>query len=371
MLFGLDDERQMLRDTVRDYFHEAFPATKLMDFANSDRTYDTSLWQQLSSKMELVGLAIPESHGGSGYSIYETCVVLGEMGRVLCPSPFFATAVLASEALLASDDEEFQSQVIPQLVRGELTGTVAGLGASGWFGSDLAFAAVAGPDGWVLSGLDHAVVDGGTAGVLVVLANTDNGPELFVVQPDSGGVSIAPRDGIDFTRPIARLTLRDTPARMVGSAGSGKAALDRLRLIVPVCQAAEQVGAAERCLELAVEHAKGRVQFGQPIGSFQSVKHQCASVLLAVEAAKWTALYGAWSVANDLPDRHTVAAMTQSSCTEALQLAASTLIQVLGGIGYTWEHPAHMYFRRSTASRELFGSVAAHRESVAAAYLDR
>jgi alkylation response protein AidB-like acyl-CoA dehydrogenase len=342
-----------------------------MDFANADRTYDSALWQQLSSKMELVGLAVPEKLGGSGYSVYETCVVLAEMGRVLCPSPFFASAVLASEALLATDDATFQAEVIPRLVQGDLAGTVAGLGTSGWFSDDLAFRAARGPDGWTLSGADGAVVDVSTAGLLVVFATTDEGPEVFVLEPESDGVEAVARDGIDFTRPIGRLTLQNAPARMVGSVGSGTSALRRLRLVVPVCQAAEQVGAAERCLEMAVEHAKGRVQFGQPIGSFQAVKHQCASVLLAVEAAKWTALYGAWSVANDLPDRHTVAAMTQSSCTEALQLAASTLIQVLGGIGYTWEHPAHMYFRRATASRELFGSVAAHREQVAAAYLDR
>lgn len=371
MLFGLDDERQMLRDTVRDFFSEAFPSAKLLDFANSDRTYDSALWKQLSSKMELAGLAIPESLGGSGYSIYETCVVLAEMGRVLCPSPYFASAVLTAEAVLATGDEDFAAHVIPHIAEGDLTGTVAGIGASGWNGGDLAFSASAESGGWVLSGTDNTVLDAGTAGLLTVFATTDTGPELFVVQRDSPGVSVDVHDGIDFTRPIGRLSLDNASARMVGTTGSGAAALERIRLIVPVCQAAEQVGVAERCLEMAVEHARGRVQFGQPIGSFQSIKHQCASALMAIEAAKWTALYAAWSVATDLPDRHEVAAITQASSSDALQLAASTLIQVLGGIGYTWEHPAHLYFRRATASRELFGSVAARREAVAATYLDR
>ncbi|MCQ4150589.1 acyl-CoA dehydrogenase family protein [Rhodococcus qingshengii] len=361
----------MLRDTVRDYFGEAFPLTRLMDFANSDRTYDRALWDQLSNKMELVGLAVPENLGGSGYSLYETCVVLSEMGRVLCPSPFFASTVLACEALLATDDETFQAEVIPQLVKGDLTGTLAGMNPKGWFGEDLVVRAESGGDGWKLSGVDSTVLDAATADVVLVLARTADGPELFAVQRESTGVHLESLDGIDFTRPIGRLTLDGAPARRIGSPGVGNVVLERIRLVVPVCQAAEQVGAAERCLEIAVEHAKGRKQFGKPIGSFQAVKHHCASVLLAVEAAKWTALYGAWSVANDLPDRVPVAAMTQASCSDALQRASENLIQVLGGIGYTWEHPAHAYFRRAVASREIFGSVAAQRESVAAAYLDR
>jgi alkylation response protein AidB-like acyl-CoA dehydrogenase len=372
MEFGLDAEQRMLASTVREFFDDVLPLSALVaSVSASGGNYDPNLWRQLT-RLDLTGLAVPEGLGGSGFSAFELCIVLTEMGRALYPGPFFATTVLALEALLATEDQGVQAEVVPRLAAGELTGTAAGLGSSTWSLASVEF--TASPDAagsWTVDGVDQAVVDANTADVIVLLARTATDPVVcLLLDPAAGGVQIERRDSVDLTRPLSRLTLAGAAARQIGTPETARAVHERLRRLVPVCQAAEQIGAAERCLEIAVSHAKQRTQFGQQIGSFQAIKHHCSSVLLANEAARWTALYASWAVAEDLAGADTISHIAQAASSAALFKAATNTIQVLGGTGYTWEHPAHLFLRRATASRQLFGSIETHRELVAASYLD-
>jgi alkylation response protein AidB-like acyl-CoA dehydrogenase len=220
-------------------------------------------------------------------------------------------------------------------------------------------------DGWVLSGAKNWVLDGATAGLLVVSAMTAAGPSLFRVAADAPGVTVQPVETVDPTRRIARVDLAGAPATLLGAEGDARAVLDDARDRAVVLLAAEQVGVAERCLETATEYAKTRVQFGRPIGSFQAVKHKLATVLLEVEAATSAMMYGLWVADRRPAELAEVACIAGSTCGEAALLAAGENIQVHGGMGVTWEHSAHLFLRRATVSRQLLGDPQSHLERLA------
>jgi alkylation response protein AidB-like acyl-CoA dehydrogenase len=218
----------------------------------------------------------------------------------------------------------------------------------------------------VCSGHAEHVLEGESADLFVVYASDPDGQlRAFLAGPDdAAGVVRSPRPGLDGARRLSRVEFGDVPVRPLGPA-----ALDRLLAVAAVCLAAEQLGGAERCLELAVEHARARTQFGRPIGSFQAVKHRCADSLMVLEAARWSALYALWAVGEGSPEASALASMAKASSSEAFVRVAASTIQVLGGIGFTWEHPAHRYYRRAVVSRELFGRPDGHRARVAAGLL--
>ncbi|MFC4945783.1 acyl-CoA dehydrogenase family protein [Pseudonocardia sp. GCM10023141] len=363
MLLGLNTDQEQLRSVLRSFLGASDPASE-------PDPRDPVSWQRLARDLDLVGLAVPESLGGSGAGLVEVAVVMGEMGRVLYGGPFLS-AVLALEALCHGTDAAAgpdTAELVRQIVAGEALGTVIGpvLAGASTMRADRSDA------GWVGSGQADHVLDGDVADVFVVLAETPDGPGWFVVDrrvPASVGVEVEDRPSLDPTRPLPTVRLAGVALRPLSPPGGAAALLDRLLAVGAVVLAAEQVGAAERCLEMAVEHATRREQFGRPIGSFQAVKHRCADMLLAVEAAKWAALHAAWSVQELDADAARVAGITKAAASDAFTQAAGGLIQVLGGIGYTWEHPAHRYFRRAVASRELFGAPDVHRARVAAAML--
>jgi alkylation response protein AidB-like acyl-CoA dehydrogenase len=364
---ALSPEQGELRSSVRTFLEQKSPETAVRRLIASDEGFDRDVWRQMGAQLGLMALAIPEEYGGAGFSFAETAIVLEEMGRRLLCAPFFASAVVSAATLLATDDENAKNSYLPGIASGDTIATLALVESSGrWDEAGIAdvTASQAG-GGWTLSGTKWFVLDGQVADLFLVAARADRAVSLFAVEAQAAGVRRTALSTLDLTRRLSRLHLDGVPATLVGAVGDGWQALERVLDIAAVALAAEQVGGAEFVLDMAVEYAKNRVQFGRPIGSFQAVKHACADMLLAVESAKSAAYYAARCVASGDPELPVVAAVAKSFCSEAYFKVASDNIQVHGGIGFTWEHPAHLYFRRAKSSELMLGDPAYWRELLA------
>jgi alkylation response protein AidB-like acyl-CoA dehydrogenase len=288
------------------------------------------------------------------------------MGRSLLCAPFFSTVVLAANTLLHSGDDAAKKEHLPKIASGETIATVAFTEPSGkWDEAGITLEATQTGDGWALTGTKMFVLDGHTAGIIIVGGRTSQGVTLFVVDGDAEGMTRTPLSTMDQTRKQAKLELANTPATLLGTEGDGWNTLSKVLDLTAVGLAAEQVGGAQRVLEMAVEYAKVRVQFGRPIGSFQAIKHKCADMLLEVESAKSAAYYGMWCAAELNDELPSTASLAKAYCSEAYFHAAAENIQIHGGIGFTWEHPAHLYFKRAKSSELLFGDPTYHRELLA------
>jgi alkylation response protein AidB-like acyl-CoA dehydrogenase len=355
--FSFSAEQEALASTVRQFLAAKAPETELRRTIDGELGHDPALWSRMADELGLQGLAIPEQYGGSGFTFLELGIVLQEMGRALLSAPFFSSIALAATALLECHDDAARKEWLPRIAAGELLATLT-------LDRGLDVRATHDPDGWTLDGAAEFVLDGLPAELVLVPVMTEQGPSLFAVTGSSPGLQRRPTEVFDVTRRLARLTFTATPARIVGAAGEAGPGLDRTRDLAAIALAAESVGVAERALEMATEYAKLRVQFGQPIGSFQAIKHKLANVLLEVEAARSAAWYALWSATAQPDEIAVVAPLTLATCTETAYLATSENIQVHGGIGYTWEHPAHLYFRRATMSRQLLGNPAELRETM-------
>jgi len=364
--FALSDEQQELRRTVRAFLEQKSPETEVRRLMETDEGYDPAVWAQMSSQLGLQGLVIPEELGGSGYTMRELGIVLEEMGRVLLCAPFFSTAVLATAALLASGDDAVSKALLPRIASGESIATLALLEErGGWDEDSVQLGATEASGGWTLTGVKSFVLDGHTADTVLVAARTPAGVGLFHVAGDAAGLVRSPLVTMDQTRKLARLEFSSTPAQLVGAEGAGWPAVDHALRIAAVALANEQVGGAQRCMEISVDYAQNRIQFGRPIGSFQAVKHRCADMLVQVEMAKSAAYYANWCAASESDDLAVAAPMAKSYCSEAYFRIASDTIQVHGGIGFTWEHPAHLYFKRAKSAELLFGDPRHQRKLLA------
>ncbi|WP_285704399.1 acyl-CoA dehydrogenase family protein [Microtetraspora sp. NBRC 16547] len=322
------DELRELRAAVRSFL-EAYPGSA-----------DQTTWRRFAGELGVAGLAVPEEYGGAGCGLREAAIVSEEIGRALSPLPYLSTAVLAVSAINESGDGEAKKRLLPGIADGTVTATVI---FPGVFPGDAGLSL----DGGRLSGVAPYALDGD-----VVLAYV--GDALVEAAPSAR----RPYVTLDETRPLVELTFDGAEARRIGSAE----ACDRVRDLGVAALAAEQVGGAARCLESAVAYAKQRHQFGRPIGSFQAIKHKLADVLLQVESARSAAYQACAAPADELP---VYAAIAGSYCTEAYLTAAGESIQVHGGIGVTWEHDAHRYFKRATSDAQLFGPPQAHRARLA------
>ncbi len=373
MNFDFDEDQEELRRTVRRFLERSSAETEVRRLMATDLGYDPAVWEQMATQLGLHGLAIPEEYGGAGFSFVELGVVLEEMGRALLCAPFFASVVLAAELLKAVGDEQARKDYLPGIAAGETIATVALTEADGqWQPSSIATRALqvkgegeAGGAAWRLTGTKTFVPDGCSAGLFLVVARTDSGIGVFAVDSDAAGLSREPLPTMDQTRKQARLEFDSVQARMLGGAGDSWAAVARMLQVAAVGLAAEQVGGAQRALEMAVEYAKLREQFGRPIGSFQAIKHKCASMLVAVESMKSAAYYGLWAVASGDGELPVVSSIAKVCCSDGYTLVTSENIQIHGGIGFTWEHPAHLYFKRARSSRVLLGGPDYHRDLIA------
>jgi alkylation response protein AidB-like acyl-CoA dehydrogenase len=366
MNFAFTEEQEELRKTVRAFLDAKSPESAVREQMETERGYDEAVWSQMAEQMGLQGLSIPEEYGGSGYSFIELGIVLEEMGRSLLCAPFFSTVVLAANTLLLCGDDGAKKDYLPGIASGETIATVAFTEPSGkWDESGITLEATADGDGWVLNGTKSFVLDGHTANLIIVAARTGAGVSLFAVDADASGLTRTPLSTMDQTRKQAKLDFERTPAKLMESEGIGWDVMSKVLDLVAVGLAAEQVGGAQKVLDMAVEYAKVRVQFGRPIGSFQAIKHKCADMLLEVESAKSAAYYGMWCASEMNDELPSVASLAKAYCSEAYFHAAAENIQIHGGIGFTWEHPAHLYFKRAKSSELLFGDPTYHRELLA------
>ena len=359
MNFAFTEEQEELRKTVRSFLDSKSPETAVREQMETENGFDPAVWAQMGEQMGLQGLSIPEEFGGSGFSFVELGVVLEEMGRALLCAPYFNT-------LLLSGDDAAKKQWLPGIASGETIATLAATEPSGaWDEAGITMTAKGSGKDFTLSGTKMFVLDGHTANLILVAARTGKGVSLFAVEGNAKGLTRTPLSTMDQTRKQAKLEFADTPATLVGAEGKGWDVLSKVFDLAAVALAAEQVGGAQRVLDMAVEYAKVRVQFGQPIGSFQAIKHKCADMLLEVESAKSAAYYGMWCASEMNDELPSVASLAKSYCSEAYFHAAAENIQIHGGIGFTWEHPAHLYFKRAKSSELLFGDPSYHRELLA------
>ncbi|MCX5341658.1 acyl-CoA dehydrogenase family protein [Streptomyces atratus] len=375
-------EQDEIRRTLRELLAKRSGPDDVRSAVRTADGYDETLWRQLAQDLGLPGLALPQEYGGVGCGLAELAVACEETGRALLPSPLIATAALAAPLIAALGTEAQRTALLPRIAAGGLTATLAvpggslaiALGLTGdptggaWAGGGRAGGIqarpVGGAEGWRLYGEAAQVLDGHSAGLLLVAAHTGGFPRsrtlLFLVRPDAAaGIVRTRRTSLDETRPLARIELRDTEAELLGAddtvdvtdalapAGRGVAAL----------LAAQAVGAAASALERTVEYVKTREQFGRAIGSFQAVKHRLADLYVRVQAARSAAYYAAWDPA--------AGGLALAQALETLRITTAEAVQLHGGIGFTWEHEAHLYFKRAAADELLFGPVHRLRDQAA------
>ncbi|MFA5565831.1 MAG: acyl-CoA dehydrogenase family protein [Acidimicrobiia bacterium] len=366
MNFAFSEEQEELRRIVRQFLDTKSSEEAVREQMETENGFDAAVWNQMGSEMGLQGLIVPEEFGGQGYGYVELIVVLEEMGRRLLCAPYFSTVVLAANTLLQSGDEAAKSAHLPGIASGETIATLALTEANGrWDAEGVTLPATKSGDAWTLSGEKMFVLDGHTANLIIVAARTDNGVSLFAVDGDASGLTRTPLATMDQTRKQAKLEFSNTPATLIGEEGKGWDTLSTVLDLAAVALAAEQVGGAQECLDTSVQYAKDRVQFGRPIGSFQAIKHKCADMLLEVESAKSAAYYAGWCAAEMNDELPAVASLAKAYCSEAYFHTAAENIQIHGGIGFTWEHPAHLYFKRAKSSELLLGDPTYHRELLA------
>ena len=358
------DELDELRDVTRRFLADKASLTAVRRVVEGEEGYDRSVWEQMAVQIGLQGIAIPEELGGAGLGPVELGIICEELGRALYVGPFFATVVLAAQALAASGDSAAQQQWLPAIAAGELTATLAVADLTGRIDADdVTTTAERSGDGWVLRGTKRFVVDGHTASLLLIAASVDDEVGLFAVGADASGLTREGLPQLDPTRQLGTVVLDGTPATRVGR--NAVATLGRVRDLVSAHLAAEQVGGASAALEMAVDYAKVREQFGRPIGSFQAIKHTCADRLVEVESARNAVAAAAAQLADGHPDASLTASAAAAWAGQAFTRVAKDNIQIHGGIGFTWEHDSHFFLKRAKSSEVLFGSPAHHRARVA------
>lgn len=360
MRFAFTEEQEELRATARAFLAERSGSEDVRRAMESAAGWDADLWKQMAGELGWTAVHIPEAYGGIGLGYVELVGLLEVMGEVLLCSPFFSTICLGANAILAAGSDAQKHELLPGIAEGHTRATLAT--------GDVSVDARRDGADWILSGEAQQVVDGHSADLLVVPARTDAGIGVFAVPGDSTGVERRAQPTLDRTRRLANLTFADArvpEAALLAGDASGEAALAHAFDLACVALAAEQVGGAQRCLDLSVQYAKEREQFGRPIGSFQAVKHICADMMVRVEAARSSTYWAACGAAQQEDELPVLASLAKATASEAYFACAGDAIQVHGGVGFTWEYDVHLYFKRARASEAFLGDPAWHRERVA------
>ena len=366
MKFAFDEDQEELRGTVRRFLEQHASEPDLRRLMATDDGDDPKMWDLMCTQLGLPAIAIPEEYGGAGFTFIELGLVLEELGRALACSPFFSTTVLAGRLLLNLGGE-LTGGYLADIATGAIRATVALAEENGsWSPGQITMRADGTAGDYRLTGVKAYVPDGATADLILVVARADDGLGVFAVNAAEPGLTRTPVPALDLTRKRARLSFDAVPGRRLG--GDATAAVATMLQQAAVALAAEQAGGAQRVLEMAVGYAKVREQFGRPIGSFQAIKHKCALMLTEVESMKSAAYYGLWCVSSGSPELPAVASAAKVFCSEAYVHLTGENIQIHGGIGFTWEHPAHLYFKRAQSSRVFLGSPDYHRQALAGLY---
>ncbi|MFD5177060.1 acyl-CoA dehydrogenase family protein [Nocardia sp. NPDC058379] len=369
--FVFTPEQLELRAAVRRFCAEQSDEATVRRLMESTPTFDHRAWARLGSELGVLGLGVPEELYGSGGSVVDAAIAVEEMGAALFCGPVVGTVALSIPALVAAPDSAARTETLVPLVAGIRTAAFAVPVRAGRYAADAVTVRATGSDEtWTLAGTVERVVDAGAADDLLVVAAGQDGPALFVVDAIDPRVVRTDLTTMDLTRPQATVRFADAPARLLaGQAETARVCAHALRAGA-VLLAAEQVGGAQHLLDLSVAYAKQRWQFGRPIGSFQAVKHRLADMLVELEHARSAAQHGAWALADGTDDPALAAAIAQATCSAAYTRIAADTVQVHGGIGFTWEHQAHLYFKRAYTDAALLGSAEEYRVQIAELILD-
>jgi alkylation response protein AidB-like acyl-CoA dehydrogenase len=370
----LTEHQAAIGASAQDFLAARAGPARLRDVLATPTGWDEALWTSMAQDLGWAGLMVPEAQGGSGLGATEMAVLLEQLGRVLAPVPFFETAVEAVQAVRVAGSASQQAALLPRLAAGKVKAAFAMTGADGR-SAPHGIEAELRPEraGWRLSGHADFVTFGHIADLVIVVCRAPgsrdwDGLSLAAVPVPTAGLNIRAQPSLDATRPYSRMDFdavavsNDT---ILGGAGIAGPALDRVLSVCAALLAAEQTGAAAFSLDATVDYVKHRVQFGRPVGSFQAVKHALADMMLKVEAARSAMLYAAAAIDGCSPDLAAAAAGARAYCTEVFAHCAAQAIQLHGGIGFTWDHHAHRYFKRARSSATLFGEPAEHYERVA------
>ncbi|SHN17398.1 acyl-CoA dehydrogenase family protein [Cryptosporangium aurantiacum] len=362
--FEFTDDHDALRDVVRGFAAEVFSESEVRRLLAADSPLERPVWERMARQLGLQGLIVPEEHGGAGAGAVELAIVLEEFGRRLVPAPFLSTA-LATLALL-DGDPSVTGEYLSRIADGQAVAAVGLAEDDGrWDATGVRCVAEQTAGEWRLTGAKSYVADGAIADLFVVAARGPAGVGLFLVDGDAAGLTRADLEVFDRTRRLARIELGAVSAIPLTTRSDAGEAFERFLDSARAAVAAEQVGGASFALDMAVGYAKERVQFGRAIGSFQAIKHMCADAYVDVESARSAAYYAAWAIADGNPEAATVAPLAKAFCSDTFFETAATNMQVAGGISFTDEYPAHLYFRRAKSGAQLWGSPRTQRDLLA------
>jgi len=368
----LDEIQLDIAKEARRFLEKEMPMETVRELFEDDRGYTDDLWKKMN-KMDWMKIRIPEAYDGAEMEQIDLCIILEEMGRAVAPGPFFSTVQLAAEAILAAGSEDQKKAYLPKIADGKMIGTLAISEPDSGADTDyIQMPAHADGNGFVLNGTKLAVPDAHVADFLVVPARTEPGSDpsqgitLFLVDKDAPGLDITLLPTMDGTRKLCAVEFKDVAASdVLGQVDQGRKPLDKVLQRAQVGLAAECVGGAQRAMEIATDYAKIRVQFDQPIGAFQAIKHACAQMFVEVESGRSLLYWAAWAQDHaDEKEAALAASAVKSYCAEAYTKVASSALQVHGGIGFTWENDIHLFLKRAKGNELSLGDPAFHREKI-------
>ena len=364
MDFSFSSDQNLLKNAARSFLDEHAKAAAVRLLWEDPRGESEALWKDMA-QLGWLGLSLPEAHGGSGLGMVETAIVLDEIGRAALPTPYWPTA-LAATAIDTMGTDAQKKRWLPAVATGDARATIAFLdGDLDWSPESITTRAEPASDGWRLTGVKRWVPWAHVANVLLVPARSPQGLTIFLVDPAAAGITLSPVQGMDFGTRWTHVALANVRAtETVGAPGSATATLEGLLRRGAIGAAAEMLGAARRCLDMAVNYAKVREQFGQPIGSFQAIRHKCSDMLLEVENSHSAVYYAAWAQDASAEDADLAASVAKAYVGDASRKVCGEAIQVHGGIGFTWEYDLHIYFKRAKALETMYGDADYHRELI-------
>lgn len=374
MDFSFTEEQNMIRREAAGFLRNECPMSMVRELMESEDGYSEALWQRMAA-IGWMELPFPEEHGGVGLSFVELAVLLEEMGRALLPGPYFSTVLLGGIALLEIASEGQKKRWLVPLAKGKLKATLALVEPSGrWDAAGITAKAERCSGGYLISGTKLFVPDAQVADLIICAARTggsarpEKGITLFAVERESEGLSLTPLKAMDQTRRLYEVSfdrVRVASYQALGTVGSAWPAIERVIDKATIGLCAEMVGGAQQALDMCVGYSKSRIQFGRPIGSFQAIQHKCADMLLSIESARSVVYAAAWAASVNSRELPFLASIAKAYTSEAYRFVAGEAIQIHGGMGFTWEHDAHLYFKRAKASEVAFGDASYHRERVA------
>ena len=360
MEFAFTEEQEAFRDSVKRFAEEKSTSEDVRRLMETEEGYDESTWDILSTELAVTGLIIPEEFGGSGFGATELGIVMEQFGRSLICVPFFSSSVMAASALILNGSESDKNKWLPAIAAGGAKGTLCVSERSGsWDESAIQTTASKNGDQYLLNGEKHFVLDAHVSDFLIVASRLDNRTALFTLDPKDDRVQIKLEQGMDQTRKICTVTMKDAPAQVLGA--DKPADLEGIFNRSIVALSHEMIGGAQKLLDSAIEYTKLRVQFGRSISSFQAIKHRLADLLLEVELAKSACYHAAYEI-DKQQNSSEAASHAKAQASEAYLNSAIQCIQLHGGVGFTWENDTHLWFKRAKSSEVFLGSPHEHRE---------